>query len=134
MVALGAVSKAVVQRDAVPIELVPQIARLCSEGTLDVVLDLDDNLLAVPGDKDPAGHYAACRNSLKALLASARAVTVSTPGLAEVYAPHARQTIVVPNRLSPRIWSVPPERVGRGKRAKRRCSTWGRGPTTAMSP
>jgi hypothetical protein len=110
LVALRAVAKAVIQRDAVPAALVPRIAELCTEGVLDAVIDLDDNLLEVPGDKDPRGRYAAYRPALDALLDSARAVSVSTTSLAEVYARHARRTIVVPNRLSRRLWGVPPER------------------------
>jgi glycosyltransferase involved in cell wall biosynthesis len=73
------------------------------------VLDLDDDLLNVPTDKDPTLGYLLIRPALVDMLGAASLLTASTEPLAKSYAGMTRAVRIVPNRLDPRVWLAPPE-------------------------
>lgn len=97
----------IVQRDAVPRELAgPLLAAMQARG-LRHLHELDEDLLAVPADKDPQGSYAAYAPTLSRLLAAAGCVTVSTGPLAARVWDMNRNVEVVPNWLALRLWRGP---------------------------
>jgi GT2 family glycosyltransferase/glycosyltransferase involved in cell wall biosynthesis len=85
------------------------LARQCQKHHVPLVLDLDDDLLNVPPEKDPTLGYLLIRPALIDMLGVASMLTASTESLAKSYAPMTRSVRVVPNRLDPRIWLAPPE-------------------------
>ncbi len=81
-----------------------ELAHRCEQAEVPMVLDLDDDLLGIPPDKDVRGVYAAFRPVLRELLTSAAITTVSTTELAERYASFVREVRVFENRLDPDLW------------------------------
>ncbi|WP_151720669.1 glycosyltransferase [Gemmobacter serpentinus] len=104
-VRLGMVDAAIVQRTALPRPLVEPALEAMREKAVPYVLDIDEDLLNLPEDKDPTGIYADYAPALRALLAEARRVTTSTEALREAMLPFAGQVEVVPSRLSDRLWT-----------------------------
>jgi glycosyltransferase involved in cell wall biosynthesis/GT2 family glycosyltransferase len=97
----------VVCRNAGPPEVLSALARQCKKWGVPLVLDLDDDLLNVPADKDPGGVYPEFAPALRELLAMASLTTLSTEPLIEAYAPKTHQVRLVPNRLEPNHWLTP---------------------------
>ncbi|HYM98275.1 MAG TPA: hypothetical protein VET25_00925, partial [Aestuariivirgaceae bacterium] len=111
MARAGVVSKAIVQRDALPGELVEEVLALAETGKLTLLLDIDDNLLDVPAEKDLKGAYRAYAPFLRRQLAGAARVSVSVPELAEAFSAITDRISVLPNQLSRPIWGAPPDRA-----------------------
>jgi len=95
---------AIIQRNVIPATMVdPLIAAFQASG-VGYMVDLDDNLLDVPTDKDPTGSYQAYAPYLRRLLAEAGGITVSTPQLMTHLAEINTQIHLLPNRLSDPLW------------------------------
>jgi GT2 family glycosyltransferase/glycosyltransferase involved in cell wall biosynthesis len=92
-----------VQRTAMPPAAVPELLdRAGSTGT-PLIVELDDDLLALDGDPEYGRHVEAIR----ALVGEATVVTVSTPALAASLADLARKVTVIRNALDERLWFGP---------------------------
>lgn len=100
----GAVDGAILQRDVIPSTMVKPLLEEMERAGVRYVFDLDDDLFEVPADKDPRGRYATYRSTLEALVRSAATVITSTATLQKKLAPLNPQTVLVPNRLSERLW------------------------------
>ena len=97
----------IVCRNAAPANALLDLARRCRLDSVPLVLDLDDDLLFVPSDKDPRRTYRGARDSIRSLLETASLTIVSTPPLEARYADLTREIRIVPNRLDPRAWLAP---------------------------
>lgn len=95
---------AIIQRNVIPATMVDPLITAFKQAGVGYAIDLDDDLLDVPSDKDPSGKYKAYAPYLRRLLAAARAVTVSTPQLANHLANVNEHVHLVPNRLSDPVW------------------------------
>jgi GT2 family glycosyltransferase/glycosyltransferase involved in cell wall biosynthesis len=84
-----------------------QLARQCRKHNVPLVVDMDDDLLNVPAEKDPNGGYAEVRPALVELLSSASLLTTSTEPLGQAYSKLTRAVRIMPNRLDPRVWMSP---------------------------
>lgn len=100
----GIVDGAILQRNVIPSTMVQTLIREMHQRDVKFLLDLDDNLLAVPPDKDPTGAYAAYAPHLEALLTAASVVTTSTEPLQKILKSLNPNTRLLPNRLSERLW------------------------------
>ncbi|RWZ67947.1 hypothetical protein ELQ92_01400 [Labedella populi] len=102
-----------VERDAVPAELVDAVVSTCRERGVRLVIDLDDDLLS-PSSRGrllDGGYEEAELDGLQRIVAAADAVIVSTAELADRLGDAARDVHVVPNRLSPVVWTDEVETV-----------------------
>lgn len=103
----GMLDGALIQRNAIPETMVaPLLAAMQAAGT-GYALDLDDDLLEVPADKDPSGNYRAYASLLKDLVGQARLVTASTPALAARLRPLNLRTHLLEDRLDEALWRGP---------------------------
>lgn len=103
---------AVLQRNVVPATMVTSLLTAFTEAGLGYVIDLDDDLLAVPEDKDPTGIYAAYAPYLKQLISAASTLTVSTEPLRTSMAKLHPRVQLLENRLSTPLWrGLQPSRV-----------------------
>jgi glycosyltransferase involved in cell wall biosynthesis len=100
----GEIAKAIVQRNAIPTDIWEHLKPFVENETLQFVFELDDDLTAVPLDKDPNRQYADYGQTLRDIIAMAKVVLVSTHVLADVIKPLNRQVEVVPNRLAAPVW------------------------------
>jgi O-antigen biosynthesis protein len=98
---------AIVQRNAIPPGTVDAfIDELASRG-IPLVVDIDDDLLALePGDGSYR-EYQSHLTSLGRLVDAADLVTASTEQLRDVMAGRARDVVVVPNLLDEALWFGP---------------------------
>lgn len=103
-VAAGRITQAIIQRQAIPAELWPQLKTLVEQGKLHYQLDLDDNLLKVPAAKDTEGFYQQYRPVLQALLQHANQVTVASSGLQQQLTEQGVTATLVTNVLSNKLW------------------------------
>ena len=99
----------IIQRTAIPVELVDGTLAALKEAGLSYVFDLDDNLLEVPKEKDPDQRYEKYRESLEKIIRSAKVVTTSTPTLKNYLEQFNNNVILLPNKLSQRIWAKNPK-------------------------
>jgi GT2 family glycosyltransferase len=97
----------IIQRTAIPQERVETVITELSRSNIPYYLDLDDDLLDVPSDKDPKGVYANYAPFLRRLIDSAELVTVSTSALQERLQALHKHVILLPNHLSDRLWRKP---------------------------
>lgn len=97
----------IIQRNAVPLDMVEFIINLLASTNIPYLFDLDDNLLNVPKDKDVGGKYAAYIPALESLIKSASMITVSTPYLQDKLNSKNSNVRILPNYLSDRLWRVP---------------------------
>lgn len=97
----------IVCRNANDPGVLSELARQCKTHRVPLVVDMDDDLLNVPEQKDPHGDYARFRPALLELLANASLLTTSTEPLAQAYGPLTRSVRLVPNRLDPQTWMPP---------------------------
>ncbi|WP_414897121.1 glycosyltransferase [Rhodovulum sp. YEN HP10] len=106
----GIVDGVILQRDVIPATMVAPLLNEMRRSGISHILDIDDDLLAVPSDKDPTGKYAAYRPALEALIDSAAMVTTSTEPLRRKLMARNPQTLLLPNRISEQLWrgSIPP--------------------------
>src|SRR5690606_11392866 len=103
-VAAGLVSQALVQRDVLQESHWRMVKPSVISGRLRMIVDIDDDLLNVPIDKDPLGSYADGRNRMEDILRSANAIFVSTDDLRKKYAELNANIHVLKNGLSRRLW------------------------------
>ncbi|MBT1671411.1 glycosyltransferase [Curtobacterium flaccumfaciens] len=99
-----------VQRDILPrADVQPFLAAAASRG-IRVVAEVDDDFFTESGRARLArAEYDPDRlASIDALVRGADTVVVSTPELADVVRPVARDVVVVPNALDPTIWTAGP--------------------------
>lgn len=99
----------IIQRTAIPLDMVENVIAVLDQSKIPYSLDLDDDLLDVPSDKDPHGIYARYAPALQLLIASAAAVTVSTSGLQEQMKEIHPNVVLLPNHLSDRLWRLAPQ-------------------------
>ena len=106
----GMVDGAIIQRNAIPLTMVEPLLATFGETGLGFMLELDDNLLDVPADKDPTGSYRVYAPYLQRLAEEASLVTVSTRPLQERLARINPETRLLPNLLSEALWrgDLPP--------------------------
>jgi O-antigen biosynthesis protein len=100
---------AIVCRNAADGGVLEQVARVSRSRRLPLVVDLDDDLLNVPPDKDVAGIYSSRVEGLKAVLRASSLTTVSTRELASCFEGYAERVSVSPNMLDPKLWFCPVE-------------------------
>lgn len=102
-----------VERDAVPADLVDSVIEACTREGIRLVVDLDDDLLSPSSRKRllDGGYLESDLDGLERIVAAADAVVVSTGELATRVGSMARSVHVVPNRLSPAVWTDPIEPV-----------------------
>jgi GT2 family glycosyltransferase/glycosyltransferase involved in cell wall biosynthesis len=99
----------IIQRTAIPLDMVENVIAVLAQSNIPYSIDLDDDLLDVPSDKDPHGSYASYAPALQLLIASAAAVTVSTSGLQEKMKEIHPSVVLLPNQLSDRLWRLAPQ-------------------------
>ena len=99
----------IIQRTAIPQGMVETVIAELAQSKIPYSLDLDDDLLDVPRDKDPLGTYASYAPALRLLIASANVVTVSTPALQEKLKTMHSHVVLLPNQLSDRLWRLAPQ-------------------------
>jgi O-antigen biosynthesis protein len=97
----------VVCRNASDGKVLRDLAHVCAQAQLPMIVDLDDDLLGVPPDKDVDGRYAADLAGLESLLRAAPLTTVTTNELANSYASRCRKVRVSPNALDAKLWFEP---------------------------
>lgn len=100
----GELRGAILQRNAIPATLVNDLLEAFKDSKIKYLLDLDDNLLTVPEDKDPTGQHAAYAPKLEQLIRRAEIVTVSTEPLRTHLELLNNRIAVMPNRLSDPLW------------------------------
>lgn len=91
-------------RNSIPSHLAPVLLKTLKEKNIRYAFDLDDDLFNVPADKDPTGQYSAYVPVLCHQLMGADVVTVSTGHLAKKIKTKADNVLVLPNRISKRLW------------------------------
>ena len=103
------VDGAVIQRNAVPLDLVDDLLRVLSSNNIPYLFDLDDDLLNVPQDKDLKRVYANGRSALEKIIVNANMLSVSTESLYKKMSLYNSNVMLLPNYLSDRLWrgSVP---------------------------
>ncbi|HMP10020.1 glycosyltransferase [Hydrogenophaga sp.] len=99
---------AIIQRTAVPQGMVENVIEALTHSNIPYLLEMDDDLLDVPRDKDPHGTYANYAPGLRRQIAAAAAMTVSTPALQEKIKTMHPRVVLLPNRLSDRLWRTAP--------------------------
>jgi GT2 family glycosyltransferase/glycosyltransferase involved in cell wall biosynthesis len=107
LVRRGAIDGAILQRNAIPRPMVAPLRAAFEESGIPFAIDLDDDLLDVPEDKDPQGTYADYAPFLLRLIEQASVVTVSTQPLQEKMRAINPEVVVLPNLLSDRLWRPP---------------------------
>ena len=107
-----------VQRDAVPLSLLPALMRRVRRRRIRLVVDVDDDFFSEPARARLAAHeYDPDRlRSIDELIRLADRVLVSTETLAHLVSPLAHEVAVVPNELDPALW-VDGNEAGDGVRA-----------------
>jgi len=97
-----------VQRDALPRELVVPFTAALRDRGVRVVAEFDDDFFTTSGRERLArAEYDPDRlASIDALVRAADTVVVSTDELDRVVGPLARATVVVPNALDPALWTT----------------------------
>ena len=99
----------IIQRTAIPQCMVENLISVLDQANIPYCLDLDDDLLDVPDDKDPQGVYSGYAPALQLLITSAAAVTVSTTALQEKIKTVHSNVVLLPNQLSDRLWRIAPK-------------------------
>jgi len=95
---------AIIQRNVIPATMVDPLIAAFKTAGVGYAVDLDDNLLDVPADKDPNGSYEAYAPYLRRLLTESRGITVSTPQLMTHLVDINKQIHLLPNRISEPLW------------------------------
>nr|WP_254454996.1 glycosyltransferase [Acetobacter estunensis] len=103
-VRLKMVDAVIIQRTALPALLSDSILETMHKAGVRYLLDLDDDLLNVPREKDPNRVYSDYAPTLRNVLNNAHVVTTSTINLCKKLRILAKRVELLPNRLSNRIW------------------------------
>lgn len=101
---MGEIAGAIIQRTAIPADVIPKFIDASNATNVPYVYELDDNLVEVPTDKDTRGFYASYKPFLLDLIRNAAAVTASTDLLAEKVRSYNEHVEIVPNKISARLW------------------------------
>jgi len=101
----------VVCRNACNGPTLTELSRVCAQTELPLVVDLDDDLLGVPADKDLNGHYVADLAGVEAMLRCASVTTVTTDELSLAYRSKSKAVRVAPNALDRALWFEPVDRA-----------------------
>lgn len=107
-VTAGQISQAIIQRQAVPASIWPQLRDQVEQAKLQYQLDLDDNLLQVPASKDHEGFYQHYRPVLQSIMQHADLITVASEGLQQQLAKLGFSAKVQANTLSSKLWRAMP--------------------------
>ncbi|WP_154664910.1 glycosyltransferase [Allorhizobium undicola] len=102
------IDAAIIQRTAIPPELVDELVSVLNSASIPFVYEIDDDLLAHANRPDAKIEYSSHKDSITRLVQDAAVVTVSTEELVKRYEPMARTIRLVPNRLSDRLWRIKP--------------------------
>ncbi|ROS76372.1 glycosyltransferase involved in cell wall biosynthesis [Curtobacterium sp. PhB130] len=99
-----------VQRDILPVASVAPFLAAAADRGVPVVAEVDDDFFTASGrDRLARAEYDPDRlASIDALVRGADVVVVSTPELADVVRPIARDVVVVANALDPTLWVPEP--------------------------
>lgn len=100
----GEISKAIIQRNVLSEIEWNKLKPYIKSGKLKYILDIDDDLLSVPKDKDTNKKYANYSNTMKEVISLAKTVFVSTKELQDRYFKINSKCILVENMLSGRLW------------------------------
>ena len=113
------ITQAIVQRNVLEPRHWRELKSYVEQGEFTYLIDMDDDLLNVPEEKDENGWYRASRDSLLEILKAAACVLVSTPALKRRLSKTNKNVLLVENALSNRIWRGPiaPSRAGLARKA-----------------
>jgi GT2 family glycosyltransferase/glycosyltransferase involved in cell wall biosynthesis len=98
------ISDAIIQRNVLSESEWNELKPYIKNGKLKYILDIDDDLLSVPKDKDTNNKYASYSNTMREVITLATTVFVSTKELRNRYHSINSQCILVENKLSGRLW------------------------------
>jgi len=107
LVRRGDLDGAILQRTAIPRPMIDPLRAAFEQRNIPFALDLDDDLLEVPEDKDPQQTYADYAPFLRRLISDAATLTVSTQPLLDKMRDINPSVALLPNRLSDRLWGSP---------------------------
>ena len=96
---------AIIQRDILSAEEWLIVKRYVEQKKFKYILDIDDDLLDVPKEKDPKNIYNNYSNTMRDIIVHSKSVQVSTPNLLERFAKYNSQCVLVPNVLNKYLWS-----------------------------
>lgn len=96
-----------VQRNSVTPVYMDALINFSKQNNVSIIVEIDDDLLNVPADKDHDGKYASGKSALKKLIQNAQFLIVSTPFLKGEFLKYNPNIIIKENRLSARLWFAP---------------------------
>ena len=96
-----------VQRDSILPPYMSLFISFITDKNIPLVVEIDDDLLNVPVDKDFGGDYLHKKDALVKLLQHARLIMVSTYFLKQKLLNYNSNIVVRENRLSARLWFAP---------------------------
>jgi glycosyltransferase involved in cell wall biosynthesis len=101
------------QRDVVDQDSARSLVEICRAKRIRLLLEIDDNLLAIDRSHPEFDLYAAKSEGIRFLAQSADQVIVSTPNLRKAFLPLNKRTVAVRNAIDEWLWFSPapaPER------------------------
>jgi len=101
---LHGVEKVVIQRDAIPLQMVNIVIDCLKQLGIDYIYEIDDDLLSVPPSNDTSGVYKAYKPYFEMLLRNASSVRVSTPALQKRFSEFNANLNVFPNIINLDRW------------------------------
>jgi GT2 family glycosyltransferase/glycosyltransferase involved in cell wall biosynthesis len=101
---LKIINNAILQRNVIKPQSWDDIKKYVEIGSFNYILDLDDDLLNVPEDKDKDSRYLNYRHILEDIINKAKVVFVSNNALSEKYNKYSRNINVEENKLSRNLW------------------------------
>ncbi|WP_349616778.1 glycosyltransferase [Azotobacter salinestris] len=110
-VELGEIKQAIIQRNALLKEHIAKIKPYIANGKFSYCFDLDDDLLNVPPEIDTNNIYHNYTETLKELITHAKLVTVSTDTLFAKISKYNKNTTILKNRISERLWKGSAEKT-----------------------
>jgi glycosyltransferase involved in cell wall biosynthesis len=118
-VATRQITRGILQRNVLEPRHWRELKEYVERGEFSYIIDMDDDLLNVPEEKDENGWYRATRDCLREILTAAACVLVSTSALKRRLSETNKNVLLVENALSNRIWRGPiaPAFVGSVRRA-----------------
>ena len=102
--ALDRADMLVIQRVALPPEMVEAVIAACRAKGVKLVLETDDDLFAIGSDHPEYNYYAPRLVSLRRLAEEADTLVASTEMVAAALAPLGRPVTIIPNTLDEDLW------------------------------